>query len=436
MKNYKFSKFNYDVKYSEDEYLIFNTLTLSLITLDKFHYSLLKDNSIDKFLESFNQEEISLLLENGIIVEAMTDEIKILKDRYWYNKYKDDTLHVSIMTTLGCNFGCPYCFETHRNVFLTPEIEDSIFAFIKSNMKDKSRLHVDWYGGEPLLNISSILRLSKRIKELSENNNFSFSSSITTNGYLLTEDIVKKLIELNLKSAQITLDGPKEVHDKMRPLCNNDGTYDKIINNIKKASKYISINLRVNVNKDTYQYVDKLFNDLIGIPNLCIAIKAIVPASYKKYEQEVLTAKDYAKIVVRKYFYAQKLGLKTAIDQLFQGSVYRYCIVDSDSQFIISPTGKVFKCGESYLDDEEGIIGEINNEGKIEIDEIKKVLWDKDPFSFNECIDCKILPLCLGGCQMKRNVKNIESCSPEYKYSLDELVKNYYEGINYGETES
>ena len=357
MAHFKFSRYNYVVEFSEDEYLIFNTLSLSLITLDKIHYELLKVDEINQFVESFNNEEIQCLLENGFIVEAGVDEIKVLKDRYWYNKYKDDTLHISVMTTLGCNFCCPYCFETHRNVTLTQNVEDAIYEFVKSNMIGKLKLHVDWYGGEPLLNLSSILNLSKRFKSLSETENFEYGASITTNGYLLDEETIQKLVELNLKSAQITLDGPKEIHDKMRPLCGNVGTYDRIIANIKTASKYISINIRVNVDKDTYKSVDKLFSDLVGIPNICVAIKAIVPASYKEYGKEVLSAEDYAKIVVEKYFYAQKLGLKTAIDDLFRGSVYRYCIVDSDSQFIISPTGKVFKCGESYLDDETGIIG-------------------------------------------------------------------------------
>ena len=82
-------------------------------------------------------------------------------------------------------------------------------------------------------------------------------------------------------------------------------------------------------------------------------------------------------IVVEKYLKAKRLGLNTALDKLFEGSVHRYCIVDSDSQFIISPTGRLFKCGESYLDDEPGIIGQINDDGELEIDERKKTFWDR-----------------------------------------------------------
>ena len=199
------------------------------------------------------------------------------------------------------------------------------------------------------------------------------------------------------------------------------------INNIKYASKKLKINLRINTNNENYTRIDELLENLVGIDNICLAIKAIVPASYKEYDKATLTPKDYAKIVIDKYVKARTLGLNTAVDKLFEGSVHRYCIVDSDSQFIISPTGKVFKCGESYLDDEDGIIGGIDEDGSISIDDRKKVFWDKDPFDFEECKQCSILPLCLGGCQMKRLIKKTEPCSPEYKYSLDELIRLYYE---------
>jgi len=429
---YKFSNYNYFVKY-ENEYILFNTLTLALLTIDEKNKKLMDENNIDEFLSNFTQEEINALIDNGILLDECINELKIIKDNYWYNKYKDDTLHVSVLTTLACNFGCPYCFETRRNVQLTEDIENAIIDFVKRQSLDNKFIHIDWYGGEPLLNLKSIERISKELMEFAEEKGVVYYSSITTNGYLLDDETLNTLIKYNLKSAQITLDGPKYIHDKMRPLQNKMGTFDTIIKNIKNASKKININLRVNINEDTYKHVDELLENLVGIDNLTIAIKAIVSASYKDYNAKVVTAEDYARIVVEKYLYAKKLGLNTAMDKLFHGSVHRYCIVDSDSQFIISPTGRLFKCGESYLDDEPGIIGSINNDGIIEIDDRKKTFWDKDPFEFEECKNCKVLPLCLGGCQMKRLIKKIESCSPEYKYALDELIKHYYSKVVAGE---
>ena len=423
---FKFSNYNYFVKY-ENEYILFNTLTLSLLVLDQKHKDLIENGNMDEFLKSCSEDEIYALIDNGIILDETIDELKIIKDSYWYNKYKDDTLHVSVLTTLGCNFGCPYCFETRRNVQLNEHVENAIVNFIEKQSDGKKYVHIDWYGGEPLLNMDSIIRISERMIKLAEEKGFTYYASITTNGYLLTEKNLNLLLKYNVKSAQITIDGPKRIHDKMRPLVNKMGTYDVILNNIRNASKHININLRVNINNETYPYVDELFEDLVGIDNLYLAIKAIVPASYKDYNAPTVTAENYAKIVVEKYLNAKKMGLNTALDKLFEGSVHRYCIVDSDSQFIISPTGRLFKCGESYLDDEPGIIGQINEDGELEIDEMKKTFWDKDPCEFEECKKCKVLPLCLGGCQMKRLIKKTESCSPEYKYALSELIKHYYE---------
>ena len=424
--DFKFSKYNHTVKYNGG-YIVFNTLNLSLILLDQKLVDMLKENNIVSFLNSLTGDEVESLVENGILVEKDIDEIKLIKDAYWYNKYNDDTLHISILTTLDCNFACPYCFETRRNVRLTEKVEKSIIKFIKTQSVGKKTIHLDWYGGEPLLNIDSIERISKEIISYADQKGLNYYTSLTSNGYLLTDEILKRLLNIKIKSAQITLDGPKDVHDSMRPLANKQGTFDTIITNIKNASKHITINLRININQENYTRIDELLRSLVGIDNLCVAIKAIVPASYKEYNKNVLVAKDYANIVMKEYKYAQKLGIKTAIDKLFSGSMNRYCIVDSDSKFIVSPTRRLFKCGESYLDDEPGIIGEISEDEVLEINEKKKVFWDKDPFAFSECIDCKLLPLCFGGCQMKRNIKKVEPCSPEYKYSLDELIIRYYE---------
>lgn len=427
--NYKFSNFNCLVKNKEDEYIVFNTLTLSLAVVNKIIRDFFIAEDIQGLISSLNKNEIKMFYQNGIIVKDSYDEIQYLKEAYSYNRLQDDTLHISILTTLGCNFACPYCFETRRNVKLTTDVENAIIEFIRQKSGGKKFVHVDWYGGEPLLNFEAIERISRNIINLAKQNKFKYYSSITTNGYLLTPDIITKLKKLKVKSAQITLDGAKSFHDKMRPLANHNGTFDVILGNIKNASKHFKINLRININKENRNSIYELFHNLVGIENLCLAIKAIVPASYKTYNKQTLEAKEYAKIVVKAYFYAKKLGLKTAIDNLFQGSMHRYCIVDSDSQFIISPTGKIFKCGESYLDDEKGIVGGLNNKKELVVDSEKIKFWNKDPFGYSECLGCKVLPLCYGGCQMKRKIKNTESCSPEYKYTLKELIKAYYKSL-------
>ena len=66
----------------------------------------------------------------------------------------------------------------------------------------------------------------------------------------------------------------------------------------------------------------------------------------------------------------------------------------------------------------------------MEIDKYKLTkYWNKDPFAQKECLQCKILPLCWGGCQLKGNVKGLSPCYTEYKNNIDIILQMYYESV-------
>lgn len=423
---YKFSEYNYYCEKNE-VFLIFNTRTLSLVEIEKEKYEMFKNKDL-AVINSLDGNDIKDLSYMGFICDRDFDEIKSLKDSYWYNKYCDDTLHITILTTINCNFGCPYCFETRRDVKLTEKIKNAILIFVEEKLENKKQLHVDWYGGEPLVNKEAIYDMSPKLIEICRKKGVIYSGTITTNGYLFDEETVKKLSQLGVQGAQITIDGPKEIHDKMRTLLNGNPTYDIIMKNIKTASKYMKIYIRSNVNEETMEHVDRFIKELVGYKNIQLSIKGIVPASYKDYDKKIMSARDFSSEVIKKYVLAHHYEIPTALDNVLQDNFHRFCIVDSDSQYIFSPEGKILKCGESFTEDDKGIIGSYNEKTKkLEIDEEKKIMWDKDPFDIEECMNCLVLPLCMGGCQMKRNVKKQEACSPELKYNLDELVFDLYE---------
>lgn len=429
---YKYSKFNVCVM-DDKVFLIFNTMSQSLLEVEKDDYENFKNENVVA-LDNLDNETLKLLEDLGFIVKDNLSEISLLKDYYWYNKYNDETLNISILTTLDCNFRCPYCFETRRNVKLNDDIQEAIIKFIRKKIVGKKLLHVDWYGGEPLLNKKVILDLSKQFENICKKNKVEYFGTITTNGLLLTEKISKELKDVGVKSAQVTIDSNRESHNKTRILADGSPTYDIILKNIKASSKYLTIFVRSNVSEETMDQMDGLLKDLKGIDNVKLSIKGIVPASYKLYNKKLLSPKKFSDKVLNKYFIAEKMNIKTAIDSFLNNEFHRFCIVDSDSQYIISPDGKIVKCGESYTDNDLGIIGQYNDETKeLEIDENKKIFWDKDPFSYNECLNCKALPLCYGGCQMKRKVKKEEACSPELKYNLDKLILYLYYKSNKGE---
>ena len=261
-----------------------------------------------------------------------------------------------------------------------------------------------------------------------------YYATITSNGFLLTEKTAKELSDVGVRAAQITIDSNREAHNTTRILLNGNPTYDVILSNIKSASKYMKIFIRSNVSVETMDKMDGLLSDLKGIPNIKLSIKGIVPASYKKYDKKILSPREFSNKVIDEYIKAESLDIATALDTFLSNDFHRFCIVDSESQFIFSPDGNIVKCGESYTEDDKGIIGKYNHKnGMMEIDETKKVFWDKDPFLYEECRNCNVLPLCYGGCQMKRKIKNEEACSPELKYNINKLVLHLYYNNYYGD---
>ena len=84
--------------------------------------------------------------------------------------------------------------------------------------------------------------LSKGLGNIKLNKNISLEEVIITNGSLLTEDKIEKLVELSDFSPigiQITIDGMKEVMDKRRPLASGGSSFNLVYSNfIKLAKKY------------------------------------------------------------------------------------------------------------------------------------------------------------------------------------------------------
>jgi uncharacterized protein len=104
---------------------------------------------------------------------------------------------------------------------------------------------VTWYGGEPLLGIPVIERLTSKFKEICERKKAEYTAG-SINGYLFTTKIVKQLLGLGIDFAQITVDGPKETHDSRRPLVGGGQTYyiasdlfkEKIKNYLYRPKQY------------------------------------------------------------------------------------------------------------------------------------------------------------------------------------------------------
>ncbi|EOS34786.1 radical SAM additional 4Fe4S-binding SPASM domain-containing protein [Lachnospiraceae bacterium A4] len=426
-----FSRYNIFVEKDKEIYL-FNTKTLSIVELDSMTRDMFRSGEI---LAQNNLEEF---IENGFIIESYENELEEVKNDYWSSVCREETLFMSIMTTLNCNLRCPYCFEHHTNSDMIEQVEEGIIKYIinKVDTTNIKVIKIDWYGGEPTLRMDVINRLSKKIIELCDKYQIMYISSITTNATMLSYENIRILTNAKITHMQITIDGPKSVHDKRRVKCNGEGTFEEIIDAIKRCYNKFKIVIRINVDALNYKYIDELlyFLSKSDLKNVSITMKGVVSSEERDVSKTQLNDKDLSDIIFQKNKLAAELGMKLAIFEIFDLKLDRFCIVDCINQFIIAPDGRLFKCGESFQNNDLGLYGYIDmNTMEFEIDNNKLNKWKKDPFMDSECVSCVLLPMCYGGCQMMRNVKKCRPCNMDLKYHLKDYIVLYLENYLKGE---
>ncbi|HBY20138.1 MAG TPA: hypothetical protein DEG71_03860 [Clostridiales bacterium] len=398
-----------------------------------FEYKENEASIVEEIINSPNNTNLSpeylkirdSLISNGILINEEIDELSVLERKY-YKWNNESEMLLTIALTPNCNFNCRYCFEdhSHKGEF-NHDIENKIISFIAKNTKKNKRLMIDWYGGEPLLKYDLLCGLDKQISDISKKNGCDYSSSISTNGYLLKKDAVDNLIEnTSVRSLRICLDGPPEIHDNYRPHKNGGGTFNTIIENIKYAVKHIKIKLRINLDKNNYQYIYKLIYILkksgLQGSNLVISVKPIVSSRIRPREDISFTLEEYSTVepTVKSYFIQEKLNFDV------QKVNCAYCAVYHKNQYMIDWRGLIYKCTDTFNPDES--IGLISDFGEVELNKDEWNKWTSYPGTvYDECRNCTVLPLCMGGCSFNRHIANKEFCS-SIKYNLNKYIELYY----------
>jgi len=166
-------------------------------------------------------------------------------------------LSLYILPTEQCNFRCKYCYETFPDLKMPKSIQDGIIRYVARNISKYKVLHVEWFGGGPLLALDVIEYISNVLLEICKKNGVVYYAAMTTNAYLLDLECFRRLKRCRVLSYQITADGVKQTHDNQRALASGAGTYDRIMRNLTQIQQNIKtlcldITIRVNISKAVY----------------------------------------------------------------------------------------------------------------------------------------------------------------------------------------
>ena len=453
---YRWSYYNIDEKF-DNFHIIFNTKTSAVIKIINNIYDQIQESFSHNYVDK-NEDNLSLLLKQGFVIPLEINEFSNVKERYLKNFYNKNRLNLTVLPVEYCNLTCPYCFiYKYAGFHLNDELEKCIIDFVKNRIRSSDRnkmfyARINWYGGEPLLGKNRILHIMSEIKlfvdlenSLNHQRRILLESSIITNGVLLTADLFNDLLKYGIHIFQITFDGGKEYHDKIRCDKNKAGSFDTILANLKSIKKLqttdkfkfsIRINFMRNNLNSIYPLID-LLTEIIGDDDkfaiYCRPVYNFETSrdSIEAIESDIFSIEDGLNIQkeLTTYITTKQKSKKngTLLDSLLPYTRYSWCFEDNDYSFIIGANGNIYKC-DTLIGEQKFSIGSLKN-GDIILNN-NNSFWKRNIFDlkeFENCFSCKLLPICFGGC--KRNKADGKN---ECFFNEDFLRKNIREYIKKG----
>lgn len=442
MINFKFSNYNIEIPNFPEigQHYIYNTLRGSeaILTDDGMEGIKQIPKGSSKLADFY--PDILRLLECGILVSPMTDERNLVKYFFNHTRYDQTLLMVTILPTYDCNLACTYCYEEKSSDIskMSHTTANKVLNFLKSIFianKQIKKLIIYYFGGEPLLNLDIIKFVTKEIQIFARKRGIIPDFRIVTNGTLLSKTVVHELIRLQVNTVQITIDGTEEVHNIRRPFKKKNGnSFKTIVKNLKvlcEMSTNFSILIRVNVDKHNLKNVPRLFDFFHkkGLRHQKIMVD-MVPTMRPQVNVEhcqkyLFSGSEDIDKYISLYYYALKCGL-FVVNRFSRG----LCEAQCKQSVLIDPFGNLYKCG-GLVGKKEFKIGDLEHG----IDEDKHAdFLCIDPW--NNCLDCKYVPICAGGCHHKAfvdlNNYRLKRCEKDfYDRAIIDLLKiKYFQDTN------
>ncbi len=426
----------YNIKFEESNgVILYNIATDGILQLAPQTAELL-DSYADKVddLCLIYPDLFNALKCHGFIVDDNVDETRALIDKWSKQFAATDTFRLTVNPTLNCNLCCWYCYESHSsNMVMSDDILERTKLLIRNKVGDKDlkMFNLDFFGGEPLLQFDRIVMpLISVAVEVCNQNGKQLHLSFTTNGVLLTPEHIA-IIERQLKcvngykvvpSFQITLDGNRYFHDKVRKTPVGKGSYDAIMANIKVALSHgFDIFVRFNTtNENIDSYLD-VIDDFADIPkehtvHLQFDLQSVwqdntSPQTREKLSRlsEELTAEGY----------------RVQIHKLCNR---KFCYADKENTAVVNYDGNVYKCTAREFHPELAE-GSLSTDGRI-IYNSRYVRRLALRFGNSVCRKCDIYPICHGGCtQDKIENEGLDICLRHY--TNEERMKIVRERLRY-----
>ena len=357
------------------------------------------------------------------IAEALEDvqELIDLEQLFTRDIYKDFVMDFKKRKTVvkalclhiahDCNLACRYCFaeegEYHgRRALMSYEVGKKALDFLIANSGNRRNLEVDFFGGEPLLNWDVVKRLVKYGRSQEEAYNKKFRFTLTTNGVLLNDEVME-FCNREMGNVVLSLDGRKEINDKMRPFRGGQGSYDLIVPKFQKFAESRDQNnyyvrgtfTRENLDfsKDVLHYADLGFKQMSMEP-----VVADPSEPYAIREEDIpRILEEYDKLAVE-YIKRKKEGRGFNFFHFMIDLNAGPCVAKrlagcgSGTEYLaVTPWGDLYPCHQ-FVGNEQFLLGNVDT--GIVNTQVRDEFKMCNVYAKEKCKDCFARFYCSGGC--------------------------------------
>ena len=365
------------------------------------------------------------LIQGGFVRQDGNDELKVIKDNYIRQQYRGDRISVTIIPAQECNFTCPYCFEQDKTGRMSQETADQTVQFLREWIYPCTTVSLYWYGGEPLLALDIIQRISAGLRPVLAQKKCIVNGSIITNGYLLDAETVSTLLSNGIQVAQITVDGDESTHDRFRALRGGTPTYRRVVENLVHAARAgLKIDLRVNIGKHSQGSAFTILNYLASQ-----GVQQKITVSFGQLDdlcgnsqaarEMALVPREFARLDHRRLLHQLSWGYPIKWDLEPRPT---YCSSVRTGFILITHDGRIGKCW-NRAGNEMKPVGHVREPLRFRDKEDPYLLWD--PLAIEKCQQCAYLPLCMGGCPDRAMRNDNPPCLP-LRYTLKKRLRLRY----------
>lgn len=405
-KTIKVSRYTFFIEFDNRKFF-YNTLSNALNEVDEELFNCLKELKENHIGEEITLDDdlVNTLLKNKFLTENDEDDFLIFKSVIQSIRSDKQRLILTIAPTMDCCFDCHYCFErTKSPVYMSENIMRGITKFV-SSMENIKQTNITWFGGEPLMAVPQMEKLYRKLKRRLKGT--PIRSNIITSGFHLNEPNIRALQRMKVTQMQITLDGMKDSHNKIKFTSECDDAFSRVLENIDLTTTLapeIHIVIRTNLTKTNaheYEALQNLVFERFGGRNVAIAPAFVMDRdeSGRADRGNLFSHSEYPNYI---------LGLSNSgIDSpqvRYPSRHLTECAIRNPLSLSFGPDGAVYKCWE-HIGNPEFIVGKINKDGNMSITDrtlFNRQMYGADPLEDKQCRECAYLPLCHGGCPIQR----------------------------------